>query len=440
MKSKTMYSTESVDDVAQGLIRPATLLPPELDFTSQDRAILRELASEVADLAARPIEQGKRELWRRHNMLERTRPIIYVSPENAWNEVFPQTSLRCSAPIAREWEMRLRQQVFYGRDMGDDYALIPYFGVECVHQAPDWGLEAQRVGDQANAAFTWIPPVAGAEDIELLHAPIVRVDFQATKHLAALAEDLLGDVLPVRSIYSRWGTSVGLTRTLVDLRGMEQVMYDMLDAPAMLHHLMVVLRDGTAALLDALEAANLLDLNNDGSYVGSGGQGWTEELPQPDYAGTARMRDLWGFADNQETVGISPRMFEQFIFPYVLPLLDRFGLNCYGCCEPLERRWRLVQQFPRLRRVSVPPSSDRGMMANLLEDRYIYSMKPSPTDLAMDVFDEDRIRRGIRRDLEVTKDCCLEIIMKDTHTIRGDASRLSRWARMVREEIDAVWQ
>jgi hypothetical protein len=438
VKIEKMNSAETFAGGTGDLIVPAVLLPAEIDMCQEDRAILRELAADVAELAQRPIELEKRDHWRRHNMLERVRPIIYVSPENAWNEVFPRASLRCLAPLAREWEMRLRQQRFYGRDMGDDYAVIPHFGVEYVHQEPDWGLAVERVGDVANGAFTWIPPVACAEDIEKLHAPIVRIDYGATKRLAALAQEIFGDVLSVR-VVSRWPGSVGLTRTLVDLRGMEQVMYDMIEAPDMLHRLMTVLHDGTAALLDALEEAHLVDLNNDGSYVGSGGQGWTGALPGPDYSGVVRLCDQWGFADNQETVGISPRMFEQFIFPYVVPLLDRFGLNCYGCCEPLEKRWRIVQQGPRLRRISVPPVSDREKMASLLEDRYIYSMKPNPTDLAMTTFDEARIRQDIRRDLEVTKDCCLEIIMKDTHTVRGDPSRLVRWVRIVREEVDAIW-
>ncbi len=433
-----MTSAEAIPAQSLDLIEPATLLPPELDFDAGDRSVLREIAAEVADLLRRPIELEKRDHWCRLNKLQHVRPIVYASPENAWNEILPQASLRCRDSVARGWEMRLRQQTYYGREMGDDYALIPYFGLDNVHEAPDWGLAEQRVGDTANAAFTWIPPITCAADVAKLHPPIMRVDFDATKHLASLAQQIFGDLLPVR-VVSRWPGSVGLTRTLVDLRGMEQVMLDMVDAPEMLHHLLAVLRDGTAALLDALEARQLLDLNNDGGYVGSGAQGWTDELPAPDYTGVARLCDQWGFADNQETVGISPRMFERFIVSYVAPLMERFGLNCYGCCEPLEKRWNVVRQLPRLRRISVPPASNREKMASLLEDRYIFSLKPNPTDLAMTTFDEKRVRREIQHDLELTKDCCLEVVMKDTHTIRNDPGRLLRWVRIVREEIDAVW-
>ena len=70
----------------------------------------------------------------------------------------------------------------------------------------------------------------------------------------------------------------------------------------MIHRMMSILRDGTLALLTTLQDAGLLDLNNDATYVGSGGLGWSDELPQPDYAGDVRLRDLWGFAESQETV------------------------------------------------------------------------------------------------------------------------------------------
>jgi hypothetical protein len=146
---------------------------------------------------------------------------------------------------------------------------------------------------------------------------------------------------------------------------------------------------------------------------------------------------MWGFGESQETVGISPEMFEEFIFPYQLPVLDRFGLNCYGCCEPLDTRWHIVVKVPRLRRVSVSPWADLAQMAERLGDRYILSMKPNPADLALPVFDEGRIRDDIRRALRVTRDCCVEVIMKDNHTIGGDPNRVIRWVQIVREEAES---
>jgi hypothetical protein len=147
---------------------------------------------------------------------------------------------------------------------------------------------------------------------------------------------------------------------------------------------------------------------------------------------------MWEFSESQETVGVSPQMFAEFVFPYQLPILERFGLTCYGCCEPPYKRWHIVQQIPNLRRVSVSPWADLARMAEMLGDRYIYSMKPRPTDLAMDGFDEDRIRAELREALRVTRDCWVEVIMKDNQTIRNDPQRMIRWVQIAREEAEAL--
>ena len=145
---------------------------------------------------------------------------------------------------------------------------------------------------------------------------------------------------------------------------------------------------------------------------------------------------MWGFAESQETVGVSPAMFAEFVLPYQLPILERFGLNCYGCCEPLDGRWQYVKQIPRLRRVSVSPWSNRAFMAEQLGADYVLSMKPNPADLARDSFDEEKVRAILREDLRATRGCRVEVIMKDNHTIRDDPSRVVRWVQIAKEEAE----
>ena len=148
-----------------------------------------------------------------------------------------------------------------------------------------------------------------------------------------------------------------------------------------------------------------------------------------------RPMDLWGFAESQETVGVSPAMFEEFIFPYQLPLLEKFGLNCYGCCEALNLRWDTVSRIPRLRRVSVSPWCDQAVMAEKLGKNYIFSRKPNPSLVCIN-FNEEAIRRDLRETLDLAGKGVLEIILKDTHTVENDPSRLSRWVKMALEEVE----
>jgi hypothetical protein len=146
---------------------------------------------------------------------------------------------------------------------------------------------------------------------------------------------------------------------------------------------------------------------------------------------------MWGFGESQETVGVSAAMFAEFVFPYQLPVLERFGLNCYGCCEPLQNRWHIVKTIPRLRRVSVSPWADQQKMAEMLQDDYIYSRKPAPSVLAVPHINEDAIRADIRKTLDVTRGCVVELIMKDNHTLGHNPHNIVRWVEIAREEIGA---
>jgi hypothetical protein len=333
--------------------------------------------------------------------------------------------------------MTLRKEVFWGAEMCDDRVVAGNFDVSHVYAETDWGMHETRTGGLNGGSYVWDAPIQDYDDLRQLHAPQILVDYEATVRVLGLADAVLGDLLPLR-LRTAWWWTLGLTQTLIHLRGLGQIMYDMVDHPEGLHRLMAILRDGHLAKLDFLEQNGLFSLNNDDTYVGSGGFGWTRQLPQPDFDGRVRTCDMWGFGESQETVGVSPQMFQEYIFPYQLAILERFGINCYGCCEPLDARWHIVKQIPRLRRVSVSPWANLGDMAEELGDRYIFSMKPSPTDLAMPTFDEERIRTEMRRALRQTRDCRVEVIMKDNHTIGNDPRRVIRWVQIVREEAEAL--
>ncbi len=408
-----------------------------LAISAADRRILQGLAAQVAELAVRPCEDEKRDLWLRHNRLEATRPVIFCDPENGWHEIFPPESLACEGELARMLEYRLRKEIFWGAEMGDDRVVEAAFDVAHVYTTSGWGLRSEKVGGDAGGAYTWTPPIRTRADVAQLHYPQIDVDAAATERMLDLTHDLFDGLLEVR-LRTGWWWTLGMTWTLADLRGLSQLMYDMIDEPELVHDLMAILRDGTLSVLDSLEARGLLTANTAGVYVGSGGFGWTDELPQADFDGHVRTCDMWGFAESQETVGISPRMFEEFIFPYQVPILARFGLNCYGCCEPLDERWPVVQRFPRLRRISVSPWADRAFFAEQLGNRYIFSMKPHPGDVAMPDFDEEHVRAVLRRDFKTTRNCRVEAIMKDTHTIGRDPRRVVRWVQIAREEAERL--
>ncbi|MCX7730019.1 MAG: hypothetical protein N2205_02205 [Candidatus Caldatribacterium sp.] len=425
------------DQTAASLYR-VSFQPEEVQITSEEREILWSLACRVWELSELPEQREKRELWYRHNALEETRPVVFCDPENGWNEIIPPSSLACRGRLARHWEMSLRKEIFWGACMGDDKVIEPYFDVPYVYEETGWGLEERIIKTEERGSYRWDPPLKDYREMDKLHFPEIRINEEASERLFVLAQEVFEGILFVRRKTTWWWT-LGMTWTLVTLRGMEQVMLDMYDHPWELHTLMAFLRDGHLAKLDFLEKQNLLALNNDGTYVGSGGFGYTHELPQSDFDGVhVRTIDMWGFAESQETCYVSPGMFEEFIFPYQYALLERFGLNCYGCCEPLHSRWHIVRRFPRLRRISVSPWADLRKMAEYLQDAYIYSLKPNPAYLATPQIDREYIRKTLREALEITRGCRVEVIMKDNHTIGGDPENVTAWCRIAKKEAERV--
>lgn len=322
--------------------------------------------------------------------------------------------------------------------MGDDKVIEASFNVPYVFAESDWGMHEEIIKVQQEGSYRWDAPLKNYDVLEKLHAPKIKVNYEDTDLLVETAKKTFEGILDVK-LKGIWWWTLGMTWTLINLRGLSQIMYDMYDHPEQLKQLMGILRDGHMAKLDFLEKNNLLSLNTDNTYVGSGGFGFTNELPQKNFDGEhVRTMDMWGFCDSQETVGVSAEMFEEYIYPYQVPIMERFGLNCYGCCEPLDNRWHLVKKYPRLRRVSVSAWADVEKMAEYLQDKYIYSYKPPPSDLAMEKIDEDKIRRNLRKVLEITKDCRIEIIMKDNHTLGNKPENATRWCRIAREEAERI--
>ena len=428
----------NLDQTALGKINTG-FTPSDLVMSSADTAVLRGLAERVVILASSEEMRARRALWHGVNTLRKQRPVVFCDPENGWNEIITETQMRCEGTLARRWEMDLRKEIFWGEEMGDDKPVEPIFVVPYTVRDENWGLPVlYHKPEQRDGAQTWEGPIQDYDrDLPKLHTPAIDIDWETSRGCEQIAREVFGGILDVR-MRGMWWWSLGITLPAVQLRGLENMLTDFLDQPHNLKALFSFIADSHLKRLGWLEQQGLLALNNDGTYVGSGGFGYTDALPAAGFAGKARCIDLWGFAESQETVGVSPEMYAEFVFPEEQRVLDRFGLTCYGCCEPLHTRWDTVQKHQTLRRVSCSPWVDVPRMAALLGDGYIFSLKPNPAALALPDIDDAAIRRGLRDALEATRGCVVEIIMKDNHTLGGNPTNATRWCRIAREEATRI--
>jgi len=212
---------------------------------------------------------------------------------------------------------------------------------------------------------------------------------------------------------------------------------DMVNRPELVHRAIDRLVNAYLARLDQYEEQNLLALNNTNVRVGSGGLGYTDELPQPDFdPAHIRAKDLWGCATAQIFSGVSPKMHMEFALQYELRWLRRFGLNYYGCCEPLDLKVEMLKVVPNLRKISMSPWIDPDRAVKNVGDRYVFSFKPNPAVFAEDVWHPEKARAELRNVLEKARGCIVEVIMKDISTVRYQPQRLWEWAKIARKETE----
>ena len=405
-----------------------------MDVSDGDRKILRDLARRVAEIAHRPVQPQKAAMWRKHNALQRVRPMVLIFPEGSWRELITPADLLARDEWSRRIELGLRRRLYAWEHLRDDNTVEPTFPCGLVTRSTGWGIDVRTTDpQQPTGAKHYEAALATDADPRTIHLPQITLDREASRRQFERVADLLGDILDVEQ-RGRTGFGIAPLDLLGSWRGYEQLLYDLVERPDWVHAVLDRIMDGYLAELDSWIAQDALSLNNREHYVGSGGVGYTDELPQPDFDGQhVRPRDLWGFATAQIFSEVSPAMHEEFALRHERRWLERFGLNCYGCCEPLHRKLDAVKRLPDLRRVSMSPWVDVAAGAQQLEDRYIFSYKPNPAVVAAETWQPDRVRRDLRAFCERTRGCIVEIIMKDIHTCRHQPRRMGEWTRIALE-------
>jgi len=146
-------------------------------------------------------------------------------------------------------------------------------------------------------------------------------------------QDLFGDIVRVRA-KARFPLSLLACWQYIDIRGLDNMFLDMVDAPEYMHELLAFLAAGQRGILRQLIAANLLSLNNDSTYHSSGGVGYSDELPAPGFReDVVRPCDLWGSAQSQEGALISPAMHRDFFMRYEAQLIEPFASRAMAAAK-----------------------------------------------------------------------------------------------------------
>ena len=135
-------------------------------IVKKDKDILKKLAERVRNLCDRRLEDEKRKLWFNHNSLKSEQPLIFVDPENGWNEIIRENDLKCKGKLAKHWEIVLLKEIYWGESLKDDKPIDPYFDVGYTFEKGDWGITPKIHGGEHGGAYTWEAQVKDFEDLK----------------------------------------------------------------------------------------------------------------------------------------------------------------------------------------------------------------------------------------------------------------------------------
>jgi hypothetical protein len=407
-------------------------------MTLQDRTIIRELAKKYLEVCSNPVQKERCNLWRRHNSLKQVmRPLIYVRAF-AWEEM-PQSKYLCEDPFLRQYERFFRYHLFWNT-FNDDSIFEPWVTIHATQKCVGWGVVIEHTcSDELRGSFKINYPIKELSDIENLRVPWHEIDEEKTSEDVQRLTDAIGDIITINvdrgPAYRMWAGDI--STDLGYLRGIEYIMMDMVDNPQWLHRLVKFLADGVLKTHEEAEASGDWGLCAHQNQA----MPYAEELQDPAAnVNKVKRNQLWGYMAAQEFTGVSPAMHKDFLLNYQLPILSKFGLVAYGCCEDLTSKIGILCQIPNLRRIAVSPFADVAKCAEQIKRDYVISYRPSPASMVSYDFNPDRIRSILKKDLKSCQGCHVDITLKDVETVQGDPDRIRRWVELTRKVIDEVWK
>ena len=405
---------------------------------TRDKDILRGLAAEVARIAALPIQEEKRALWRRLNGLKPCRPMVMID-QICWNELLADGTMNCYCEDneCKGYEWNLRSMLFQWRNFPVDRVIEPYITVPLAVTNTGFAVNTEReyaVTDPTNSVVGQLyhNQFNTDADLDKIKTPVVTHNAEESARRMEVAKEIFGGVIELRqngfdpSYMTLWDP-------ISHWMSVEGALMAIVDRPEYIHEMLERMTRGYLSMLDQAEALGVLcapqnNIHCTGAY--------TDELPKPGYNPERwRVKDLWCMGLAQMFSTVSPEMYDEFEIPYVSRLAERFGLVYYGCCDPMDLKMAQVRKIPNVRKVSMSPWVDEVRGAREINGQYVYSRKPSPAFLATDVFHEDQVRADLQKTVDICREhgCLCELILKDISTIRYDPARLARWEQIAME-------
>ena len=406
-----------------------------MNISRKDLETLRSLAARYMGCALSDRNLEKRELWRALNNGNMQKPMITID-QMPWHELNIDGCLDCTVeePYFRGIEWQLRTDLYKWEHLPADMVLSPYIILPRPVSNTGFGMTTKPLAHEGGniVCHLFEDQFAEMEDVEKIKTPVLCLQPEAEAEILSAAHEIFDGIAPVK-----WGGIMphsGLWDQITFWKGVENCYIDLLDRPELIHAILERYTNAFLAQLDQINSLGVYDIVSNYCHCS---YTFSDTIPSADCDHDhPTSADGWTYSMAQLFTSVSPAINEEFEVPYMTKIFSRMGAVYYGCCERLDDRLEIIDRMPNIRKISCSPWSDREHFAATLPKKYIMSNKPNPSFLADFSFDEEVVRKDLRRTIAAAKahGLGLELLLKDISTVRGDPARLWRWSQIALEE------
>jgi hypothetical protein len=395
-------------------------------------SVLSDLADEVLALADSPEHLGRRRLWRSLHELNPPRALVsYAMYAHVWErEIAGSASFVHADGLERAIEVQLRARLWKARHIHDDEPVLPTVWLGMPHPpggARLWGVALCSERSSLLGAYKPVPPIEGECEIARIRSPRYEEDREEGERLVREATELVGGKLPIKLHTDE--LHFGPFEWVVRMRGMDNLLFDVVDRPDMVHELMGFVTDGMVSYHMERELAGAVDAEASWGFH----MYWDHPDDGPGMpAASDRLRDCWAYVHAQSAVSLSPRMYEEFVQPYNERIATLFGRIYYHGCEDLSRKCRTIGRLPNLRLFHVGPWTPVEPVVECLGRSVALEVHSHPTNVLF-AWTPEQVRADLAARHAAAGDVPHVLKLCDVETIGAGPDRIRAWVQSARE-------
>ncbi|MDD4891461.1 MAG: hypothetical protein PHU85_16195, partial [Phycisphaerae bacterium] len=227
-------------------------------ISAKDKEIIHRLAAAQAEIAALPVQEQKRSLWRKLNALRPARPMVTID-QVCWNEmnVDDELTLRCEDRECRGYEQELRRRLYQWRHFPVDMVVEPFIRVPKAVRNSGFGMAVQEnvaITDPTNSVrgHGYTNQFQTDADLDKVKTPVIEHNAAETARRIEVANELFAGTLPVLEYGIEPYLSVW--DPLSTWMSVEGALYGLIDRPDFMRELVGRIVAGYMSMLDQLEA------------------------------------------------------------------------------------------------------------------------------------------------------------------------------------------